>query len=180
MRGYPDNLIGQHFDKLEVIALEGSNGHGRIWRCKCSCGNDRLCLTSTLRQSKYMGCKACERLSRSQGMTQHGGTNHGKSHLYKCWKSIKSRCTIPSDTNFKYYGAKGIKRCAEWDDFAVFRVWAVTHGYKQHLSIDRIDPRGDYEPANCQWITRSENSRRMVEYHRPKIHTPIEALWGYC
>jgi hypothetical protein len=72
---------------------------------------------------------------------------------------MKERCRNPKDTHYIHYGAKGVSVCSEWKDFAVFRAWAVDHGYieGQRLSIDRIDEDGNYEPANCQWIPLSEN-----------------------
>lgn len=170
------DLIGQHFDKLEVVGVVRRTPSGTLWDCRCSCGNTRHAITSVLRRTQHIGCKACEKLSRSQSRIVHGGTSYGKSHLYKCWKSIQSRCTIPTDTNYRYYGAKGIKRCAEWGDFAEFRRWALANGYKQHLSIDRIEVRGDYDPSNCQWITRGENSLRMIADHRAR--RLMEAMLG--
>lgn len=154
------DLIGQHFDKLEVIGIVRRTKSGTLWGCRCSCGNARQAITSVLRRTRHIGCKACEKLTRSQSRVIHGGSSYGKSHLYRAWKAINSRCTIPTDTSYRYYGGKGIKKCAAWDDFAVFRTWALANGYRQDLSIDRINPNSDYEPANCQWITRSENSKR--------------------
>lgn len=67
------------------------------------------------------------------------------------------RCSAKATKN---YLAKGIKLCAEWLDYEEFRQWAITHGYKETLSIERINSDGDYEPSNCEWVTLSENVRR--------------------
>ena len=64
-----------------------------------------------------------------------------------------------TNPTYRFYGARGIDICPEWEDFAVFREWALSHGYSDELSIDRIDYDGNYCPANCRWITRSENSK---------------------
>ena len=71
-------------------------------------------------------------------------------------------CERSSATQFKWYGAKGIKVCDEWDDFLKFKTWALNNGYEENLTIDRIDPAKNYEPSNCRWITREENSKRVI------------------
>ena len=68
------------------------------------------------------------------------------------------RCTNPKNTDYEHYGKKGISVCPEWLDFQNFFEWAVNHGYKDNLTIDRIDSEGNYMPENCQWITHKENS----------------------
>lgn len=72
---------------------------------------------------------------------------------------MKRRCENSNMQNYRYYGAKGIRVCEAWHDFATFKAWAETHGYVDGLSIDRIDSDGNYEPDNCRWVTKSENSR---------------------
>lgn len=76
---------------------------------------------------------------------------------------MKRRCENPNMQNYKYYGAKGVRVCDAWHDFPTFKAWAESHGYVDGLSIDRIDSDGNYEPENCRWVTRSENSREAVQ-----------------
>lgn len=84
--------------------------------------------------------------------------------LYGIWNGIKFRCYNPNSGSYKYYGGRGIKMCDEWrNSFDAFALWATENGYKEKLSIDRIDSDGDYEPSNCQWLTVAENSRKAVE-----------------
>ena len=86
-----------------------------------------------------------------------------RTHLYCIWSSMKRRCENPNMQNYKYYGAKGVRVCDSWHDFTVFRQWAESHGYKDGLSIDRIDSGGNYEPSNCRWVTKGQNSREAVQ-----------------
>ena len=86
-----------------------------------------------------------------------------RTHLYCIWSSMKRRCENPNMQNYKYYGARGVRVCDAWHDFPTFKAWAESHGYVDGLSIDRIDSDGNYEPDNCRWITKSENTRSAVQ-----------------
>jgi hypothetical protein len=75
---------------------------------------------------------------------------------------MKARCSNPNLRAYQWYGAKGVKVCNEWHTWETFRDWANAHGYARGLVIDRVDPNGNYEPSNCQWITQSENAKRVT------------------
>lgn len=86
-----------------------------------------------------------------------------KSRLYNIWLHMKGRCYRKTDDHFKDYGGRGIQVCEEWkNDFNSFRIWSESHGYKNNLSIDRIDNDRNYEPSNCRWVSMKEqcNNRR--------------------
>lgn len=169
-KGINTNLVGHRFDKLLVMELVGGTKSGRLWLCRCDCGNTLIRSTGAIKQSPHTGCKQCESKTRSDAcpLTTHGLTKFGQTRLYRVWKGMRKRCNGKNDASFKYYGAKGIRVCDEWSSFPIFHDWAFTHGYvddglpknKNTLAIDRIDPTGNYEPKNCRFITISENSRR--------------------
>ena len=132
-----------------------------------------ICQGNVIRE-KYYGlktkmCRKCAIKARTDSNMigyspgyKHGGKN---TRLYSIWHAMKSRCYCKKTKTYKSYGGKGVKVCDEWNnDFSAFREWALANGYKEldtelkyRLSIDRIDNNGNYEPANCRWITLSEN-----------------------
>lgn len=82
---------------------------------------------------------------------------------------MKQRCINPDNHKYPRYGARGIKVADEWLDFRTFERWALTSGYKKHLTLDRIDTDGNYEPDNCRWATQSvqqnnRNNNRIISF----------------
>ena len=96
-------------------------------------------------------------------MGKRKNSKHGMSgsRLYKIYRGMKQRCNNPNEPAFSNYGGKGVTICQEWDnDFVPFMEWALANGYEEDLTIDRVDSSGNYEPGNCRWLTRAENTRR--------------------
>jgi hypothetical protein len=79
--------------------------------------------------------------------------------LHRIWAAMIWRCTNEDDARQKRYGNRGISVAPEWENYLVFKGWAIGSGYDDNLQIDRIDNDGDYEPGNCRWVTCAQNAR---------------------
>ena len=171
------DLTGQRFGRLSVIerAENGTDYRGTPvtrWRCQCDCGREVITLARSLASGETTSCGCAGKEHREAAAkaanTKHGGTHHrGNEALYNTWLRMKDRCRNPNACNWKYYGGRGIAVCSEWQtDYSAFRVWALSHGYEKGLSIDRIDPDGNYCPENCRWITMAEQQRNKRNMRR--------------
>lgn len=96
---------------------------------------------------------------------KHGGATNGKlSKTYISWRNMKQRCTDPGSTQFKWYGGRGITVCDAWiNDYGKFL--ADMGERPEGMTLDRIDPDGDYEPANCRWANSSDQRRNRSNAH---------------
>lgn len=168
----PINLTGRRFGRLIVLQRLPNDSRGEArWGCICDCGKKTAVLGSHLRRGrvKSCGCFAADMLidrnrkNPTYGNLRHGGRN---TRLYSIWTNMKTRCLNPRNRNFKWYGAAGVSICPEWMRFEEFQAWALSSGYHDDLTIDRIDPFGSYSPSNCRWIPLSQqraNQRRSVK-----------------
>lgn len=85
------------------------------------------------------------------------------TRIYIIHKGMKQRCYDKNYRKYKNYGGRGITICDEWlDDFGAFYDWAMNNGYRDDLTIDRIDANGNYEPSNCRWITNVEQQNNKT------------------
>lgn len=154
------DMTGWQCGDWAVLHQAGNNPRGQaMWLARCQCGTERVVGGADLRKGTSASC-GC----RNAGMLGDLRRTHGQSstRLYQIWQLMRARCERATDAAFPKYGGRGITVCAAWAKFESFFAWATANGYREDLSIDRIDNDKGYSPSNCRWadaLTQSRNRR---------------------
>lgn len=162
------DLTGQRFGYLTLVEFDHrGEDYKSYFRAKCDCGKEIVVqgyqLTSG--HTKSCGCKKGE-----MNGEVHKKHNRSGSRIYRIWQGIKNRCLNTQLKVYPLYGGRGITIFDEWlgeNGFQAFYDWAMANGYKENLSIDRIDNDMGYFPENCRWVSmkiQANNTRRNVTY----------------
>ena len=162
------DITGQKFHRLTAVRRVTTSGRSK-WLCQCECGNQTIVSISNLKNGAVRSCGCLNADKNRELREKHGDDRKNKTaRLYRVWKSMRQRCYLKSCRGYKWYGARGITVCPEWEDYQAFKEWAIENGYDEtakrgDCTIDRIDVDGNYEPSNCRWVdmkTQAKNKRR--------------------
>lgn len=172
------DLSGKNFGRLTVIKFLRIEKHRAIWLCKCECGNLTEVTTSRLTSGNT---KSCGCLQKECAIESHKTHGQYQSRLYRIWGSMKRRCYNKNYKRYKDYGSRGIVVCQEWlEDFMSFYNWAMDNGYRDDLTIDRIDNNKGYSPNNCRFATPKQQARNRRNNINFTINGETHCLSEWC
>jgi len=165
-----NDLTGKTFGNWKVLYRNGSTPNkASIWHCRCLlCGSESDVAGYSLTSGSSTKCRSCvprETLSKP----------YRKSRLYNIYRGMMQRCYAESNSHFQHYGKRGIHVCEEWyKNPDAFISWALSSGYEDGLSIDRINVNEGYCPENCRWIPLAKQAQNrsvntFVEYRGERL-----------
>lgn len=172
------DLTGKKFGRLTVVSrAENSKGGKSRWLCRCECGNECVVHGSSLKSGNTKSCGCIRREANHDRATTHGMS---KTPLFTIWWAMVSRCNNPNNRSYENYGGRGIHVCDEWLDSSCFFEWAITNGYSEGLTIERVDVNKGYEPSNCKWIPKAEQARNKTNSRMVEINGERKCLAQWC
>lgn len=148
---YTEEWSGKKIGHLTILKYQGKPNRGFV--CKCDCGNTVVRKPTYLLDNAKAYCGTRCRYYQEEVTPLNGESSN---RIYRILRGMKDRCNNPKNQGYYLYGGRGIKVCDEWQDYFTFKEWALTHGYRDDLSIERIDNDKGYEPSNCTWIPRED------------------------
>jgi len=159
MSGTHENLMGQVFGRLTVIAGPTHKRGRTAWMCLCSCSkrNSFIVCSKELKMGQSTSCGCIKDELHRVRLATHGMS---ETPEYRAWQLIKNRCGNPKAREYLYYGGRGIKLYDAWQtSFVLFHTHLGPRPSPLH-SVDRHpDMNGDYAPGNVRWATSKEQNR---------------------
>lgn len=161
-----NHIVGKKFGRLLVLRFSANRyGVAHFW-CRCDCGKEKEIHGSCINRGKIKSCGCLAVEKARERLIKHG---ESRTKLYKVWRHMIERCTMPKCAEYPRYGGRGIFVCKEWlDDYFVFKA-DVEDGFGTGLELDRIDNDGGYYKGNVRWSTHRKNNNNKrtscyVEY----------------
>lgn len=180
-KGRFKDYADKKFNHLTPLSFDSRDEDKKItyWLCRCDCGKELVLNIKNVKDGhiKDCGCMRAERIKKMAITKTKIAPEHKR--LYSILSGMKKRCYNKNCESYLDYGARGISICDEWlQDSESFVQWALSNGYSDSLSIDRIDVNGNYCPENCRWTnwkvqSNNRRSNKIIEY-QGESHTVSE------
>ncbi len=176
------DISNQTFGRLTAIRRDGKIGTATAWIFRCTCGAEKRIRMGHVTRGIVgsCGCLHRERCATGLNRRKHGDAKVGQvSRLHNLWRGMLKRCSPNYPDYAGAYRARGITVCAEWLAYEPFKAWAEANGYRDDLTIDRIDNDKGYSPDNCRWAdkTTQARNRRTSRHITIDGRTQVLAAW---
>lgn len=153
------DIANRQFGRLTAIWTVGKKGGLVYWICLCRCGSLRIISVSSLTLGRTRSCGCL----RKESAFKHGYIQRGDGTIYKVYKSMIARCTVPTNKDYSYYGGRGIIVCDRW--LCSFDLFLLDLGPRPvGMSLERKDNNKGYSPDNCCWATKSQQMLNRRKY----------------
>lgn len=173
-----EDICGKRYGKLTVRSVDKDRTTKKhtYWFCECDCGNVVSVRADCLKSGTTKSCK-CLWTAEESHHKKHGMSS---TKLYHVFYAMLQRCENEKDKRYRDYGERGIRVCDEWKaNPESFLKWAMENGYKEGLTIERVDNNKGYSPENCKWITIAERQKNkrprgnmdiLLEYNGKRVN----------
>ena len=159
--------IGDRFNSWEYIGVS-SCGKSRYGHFRCECGCEKDVSVFSVVSGKSKSCGNCN--ANKLGITQKQYTK-----ISSALRRAITRCYNPNYVEYSRYGGRGISVCNEWlNSTFAFVSWSLQNGWKDGLSLDRVDNDEGYSPNNCRWATAKQQASNrsnciFIEHNGEKL-----------
>ena len=181
MRKLANDLTGKKFGKLEVIGVHDTGSRKTYYVCQCDCGNVKVVRADALISGATKSCGCIKQEQDKANLAANHSHKMSGTRIYETWQDMKRRCYNKQNARYDRYGGRGITVCDEWlNNFQSFYDWAISNGYSDDLTIDRIDNDGNYEPSNCRWSTGKERWNNRSSNTNITMGNGTKSLMCWC
>lgn len=175
-----NSFIGLTKNRLTALRelprrIQPNGSTKRVILCRCECGKYVELLLHSFMSGRTKSCGCLQKETIIRLKTKHGDSF---SKLNNVFRAVKSRCYNPNNKEYHNYGGRGI--IVEFIDYYEFKEWAENNGYKDGLTIERVNVNGNYSIKNCKWIPMSDQAKNMRKTIYIEYNGKRERLKGLC